>query len=227
MLTPILTAALLAGLAQVAPGTIETWGPQSPQRGPERLPPPAGPAKPVPARVPIDLGPDAPTGAPPQSIDILAQEAPSEAASAAALKECADSREAGIVSGEIVVCRKAEEDTSQMLAGSHEAWLKAYAERTQNAGTLPPPDVAGPGIFRGPATVSGLCFIPPCPKDPALIIDVEAIETPPAGSDAERVAQGLLPIEGDNAPLDDEARKRIAAELGLPEAPPPAPNPEE
>jgi hypothetical protein len=169
--------------------------------------------------VPIDFGWDAPTSEPPKSIDILAPPATSEAASAAALKECDDLRDAGVVSGEIVVCRKAEEDTSQMLAGSHEAWLKAYAERTMNAGTLPPPDVAGPGIFRGAPTISGLCLIPPCPKDAALMIDVTAIETPPPGSDAERVAQGLAPREGDDAPLDAEAKRRIAAELGLPERP--------
>jgi hypothetical protein len=51
------------------------------------------------------------------------------------------------------------------------------------------------------------------------MVDVAALETPPAGSDAERVAQGLAPKEGDNAPVDAEAKRRIAAELGLPEAP--------
>jgi hypothetical protein len=78
--------------------------------------------------------------------------------------------------------------------------------------------VAGEGIFRGQPTVSGLCFIPPCPKDAALMIDVEAIQTPPAGSDADRVAKGLAPLNGDDAPLSDEARRRVEAELGLPEA---------
>lgn len=196
----------------------------APPRGPAHLPPPrppasAAPAKPAAPRVPIDLGPDAPTGEPPQSIDILAPATTSEAASAAELKECADNREAGIVSGEIVVCREAGEDAAQMLSGSREAWLKAYAERTQNAGTLPPPDVAGPGIFRGPPNISGLCFIPPCPKETALIVDVKAIEAPPAGSDAERVAKGLPPREGDAAELDAEAKRRIAEQLGLPETP--------
>ena len=54
--------------------------------------------------------------------------------------------ERGVVAGEIVVCRELPADTSQLYSGSREAWLKDYAERTQNAGTLPPPDVAGPGI---------------------------------------------------------------------------------
>ncbi|MFL0672022.1 MAG: hypothetical protein ACJLS3_11555, partial [Erythrobacter sp.] len=89
------------------------------------------------------------------------------------------------------------------------------------ANTIPAPDVAGPGIFRGPATIGGQCFIPPCPKDPALIIDVTAIPPPPAGSDAERVARGLAPVEDDMAPLSAEERRRKEADLGLPEVPVP------
>lgn len=177
--------------------------------------------QPVPVRVPIDLGPDAPEGEPPQEIDILARAPTLEAANAAVLKECEDQREAGVVAGEIVVCRELEVDTSQFYSGSREAWLKDYAERTQNAGLLPPPDVAGAGIFRGPATASGMCFVPPCPKDAALIIDLEAIPSPPEGSDAERVAQGLPPVDTDDAPLSDEDRRRVEAELGLPEKPVP------
>ncbi|MFO6447039.1 hypothetical protein ACLBKU_07820 [Erythrobacter sp. NE805] len=207
-----LAAALLAALAQAGPAAL-------PQRGPARLPAPAAPAKPEPPRIPIDLGWDAPTAEPPQQIDILASPPASEAASAAVLKECEDNREAGVVSGEIVVCREAAEDTSQSFSGSHEAWLKAYAERTKGPST---PDVDGSGLPYGMIpmiTIKG-CFIGPCPKDPALIIDVTAIETPPAGSDAERVGQGLTPREGDDAPVSDDAKRRIAAELGLPEASP-------
>lgn len=211
-----LIALLAAALGHPGPGMGR-------MRGPERISPPpesaAAPARPEPPRVPIDLDPDAPTAAAPQSIDILSPAPASEAVREAVLKECDDAKEASVVSGEIVVCRKLEEDTSQAFSGSREAWLKAYAERTLNAGTLPPPDVAGPGIFRGPPTISGLCFIPPCPKDPAVMIDVAALETPPAGSDAERVAQGLAPREGDDAPLDEEAKRRIAAQLGLPDVP--------
>ncbi len=208
LLFPLIAAApLLAALAQMEPQV--QVGPQVPPslrmpqlpRDATRLPDRASPAPPEPERIPIDLGPDAPVSEPPRQIDILAPQPTSEAADAVELKECADQRERGVVQGEIVVCRELPADTSQLYSGSREAWLKDYAERTQNAGTLPPPDVAGPGIFRGPPTISGLCFIPPCPKDPALMIDVEAIETPPAGSDAERVAKG------------------IAEELGLPETP--------
>ena len=183
-------------------------------------PSPSAPANAAPERVPIDLGTDTWPSEPPQRIDILAPPVESESANAAALKACEDQRDVGIVAGEIVVCRELEVDTSQLYSGSREAWLKDYAARTQNVGTLPPPDVAGPGIFRGPATVGGLCLIGPCPDEPALIIDVEAIPPPPAGSDAARVAEGLTPLEGDNAPLSEEARSRVEAELGLPDAAP-------
>jgi hypothetical protein len=219
MLLPLLAAALAA--AQVP------TGPQVPPQPTLQLPPrpasgtPVRPPEPERPRIPIDLGPDAPVAEPPQQIDILAPPTTSQAADAVELKQCADDTERGVVSGEIVVCRELPADTSQLYSGSREAWLKAYAERTQNAGTIPPPDVAGPGIFRGPATVSGLCFIPPCPKDAPLIIDVAAIPPPPEGSDAERVAKGLKPVEGDDAPLDEHARRRVEAELGLPEAPKP------
>lgn len=223
MLLSLLVAALAA---QVATEPQVQIGPQVPPQQTLRLPQRASPAKPKPKpaeperpRVPIDLGPDAPVAAPPQQIDILAPQQTSAAADAIEQKECADQRERGVVQGEIVVCRELPADTSQIYSGSHEAWLKDYAARTQNAGTIPPPDVAGPGIFRGPATVSGLCLIPPCPKDPALIVDVAAIPPPPAGSDAERVAKGLAPVESDDTPIDDESRRRVEAELGLPDKP--------
>lgn len=225
MLLSLIAAALAA---QVPTDPQVQIGPQVPPQPtlqlPSRPPPdrPARPAEPERPRIPIDLGPDAPTsGEPPQQIDILVPPQTSEAADAVELKQCADDTERGVVSGEIVVCRELPADTSQLYSGSREAWLKDYAERTQNAGTIPTPDVAGEGIFRGPPTVSGLCFIPPCPKEAALIVDVEAIPPPPAGSDAERVAKGLAPVQGDDAPLSDEDRRRVEAELGLPEAPKP------
>jgi len=183
----------------------------------------AAPTAPPPAaeRIPIDLGPGAPnSGAPPQQIDILAPPPAPDEATAAIIKACEDQREAGIVAGEIVVCRELEGDQGHLYSGSRAQWLRRFAERTQGTNTIPAPDVAGEGIFRGPATISGLCFVPPCPKDPALIVDVEAIPPPPAGSDAERVAQGLIPLEGDDAPLSEEDRRRKEADLGLPKAPP-------
>lgn len=219
MLLTFIAAALAAQVptdpqVQIGPQVAPQQTLQLPSRpSPAR---PAKPAEPERPRIPIDLGPDAPVSEPPQQIDILVPPQASEAADAVELKACAEDTERGVVSGEIVVCRELPADTSQLYSGSREAWLKDYAERTKGPST---PDVAGPGIFRGPATVSGLCFIPPCPKDAPLIVDVEAIPPPPEGSDAARVAKGLAPVEGDDAPLSDEDRSRVEAELGLPEAP--------
>lgn len=220
-LPALMAALLLAAGAQGQPQADRRLGP--PPGAPpsaSRLPPrpPASVEAPAPERIPIDLGPDAPTGEPPQQIDILVPPPATEAANEAVLKECEDQREAGVVTGEIVVCRELEVPTDQLYSGNREAWLRDYAARTPGPST---PDVDGSGLPRGMTpmiTIKG-CFIPPCPKDPALMIDVEAIPPPPEGSDAERVAQGLQPVEGDNAPLDEEARRRVEAELRLPETP--------
>ena len=90
---------------------------------------------------------------------------------------------------EILVCAPVEGDpdryrvTSRLDKGddSHLSWSGQA------------PNVAGEGIFTGPATVSGLCVIPPCPKDPVYYIDVAALPEAPPGSDADRIARGLAP----------------------------------
>jgi hypothetical protein len=171
-------------------------------------------------RIPIDLGPDAPTAAsPPQQIDLLQDWEQTRERMAAKVKECEERRDAVAATGEIVVCGRRADNGSAYLGVSDAAWLKDYAERTMNAGTLTPPDVAGPGIFRGEPSFGGMCFLPPCPAGPRLIIDVTAIPPPPAGSDAERVAKGLTPLQDDMAPLSPEERRRKEADLGLPPAP--------
>ena len=93
------------------------------------------------------------------------------------------------VGDEILVCAPVEGDpdryriTSSLDKGddSHLSWSGQA------------PDVSGPGIFKGPATVSGMCFIPPCPKEPVYYIDVAALPEAPPGSDADRIARGLAP----------------------------------
>lgn len=170
-------------------------------------------------RIPIDLGPDTPSAAPegPVKLDILAAPSAPETPTAAQARECDDANEAGEISGEIVVCRKLV-DNSERLAGSYEAWLADYGELSKNFNAIPAPDVAGAGIFRGEPTVSGLCFIPPCPKDAALLIDVEALPPPPVGSDAYWQSLGLNP-RGEDGELTPEARRLLEAELGLPPKP--------
>ena len=115
------------------------------------------------------------------------------------------------VGNEILVCAPVESDpdryriTSSLDNGddSHLSW----------GGEAP--DVSGPGIFKGPATVGGLCFIPPCPKDPVYVVDVAALPEAPPGSDADRIARGLAPLGNTSATSPPPSK----AELGLPPAP--------
>lgn len=93
---------------------------------------------------------------------------------------------------EIVVCAKQEDQEQFRVKSSSE--LDPTAEESIDDGLPRAPDVGGPGIFKGPATVSGLCFIPPCPKPPAVLVDFSALPETPPGSDADRVGRGLAPI---------------------------------
>lgn len=99
---------------------------------------------------------------------------------------------------EIVVCAELEEQ-SQFRVRSDEDAEDDYARETMDKGDPRAPDVAGPGIFRGPATVGGLCLIPPCPREPAIFIDLSALPEAPPGSDADRIARGLPPLGNDGA----------------------------
>lgn len=128
---------------------------------------------------------------------------------------CDDEAEAARVRGEIVVCRQLGEATDG--SWNREEWERDYARRTAGGST---PDVAGEGIFRGPATVGGLCVIPPCPPEAAIMIDVEALPEAPEGSDADRIARGLPPLGQDGEPSPEEiAARRRAAGLDAPPIP--------
>lgn len=119
------------------------------------------------------------------------------------MEDCSDEQEAAILTGEIIVCRRKADQSSYRVSSEDEAESR-YARETMDKGDPRTPDVAGPGIFRGPATVSGLCFIPPCPPPPAYIIDFDELPETPPGSDADRVGQGLAPRGEDatEAPVD-------------------------
>ena len=89
----------------------------------------------------------------------------------------------------IVVCAPVEGDPEQFRVASRlEKGDDSHLSWSGEA-----PNVAGPGIFTGPATVSGLCVIPPCPPPPVYMIDVTALPEAPPGSDADRIARGLAP----------------------------------
>jgi len=108
------------------------------------------------------------------------------------MEDCSAEQEAAIISGEIIVCRR-KADQSQYRMSSDDDAADRYARETMDQDAPRAPDVAGEGIFKGPATVSGLCLIGPCPPPPAYMVDFAALPETPAGSDAERVGQGLAP----------------------------------
>lgn len=134
------------------------------------------------------------------------------------MEDCSDEQEAAILSGEIIVCRR-KQDQRKYRTLPEDAALKRYARETMYANDPQAPDVAGAGIFRGPATIGGMCLIPPCPPPPALIIDVEALPEAPPGSDADRVGRGLVPLGREEASEEDIAARRREL-LGLPEPEP-------
>jgi hypothetical protein len=93
----------------------------------------------------------------------------------------------------IVVCGELEEQ-SQFRIRTDEEVENDYARATMNKGApqVPADLINGPGIFTGPATVSGICGIGlgGCPPPPALIIDLDEIPEAPKGSDADLIGKG-------------------------------------
>ena len=128
-------------------------------------------------------------------------------------EDCEEEADAARIANEIIVCRQLGEASDG--SWNKEDWERRYAERTMGNAQA---DVAGGGIFRGEATVGGLCVIPPCPPEAAIMIDVEALPEPPPGSDADRIARGL-PALGRDPELSPEEIARRRRALGL-EAPP-------
>lgn len=162
------------------------------------------------------LAQDGARGSPPERIDLTIP--PPEPMSSTE-EACERQREAALVSGEIVVCGGQSTVPNQRFSNSREEAQRRYAAQTQGRGPVQLPEL---GIFKGPATVSGICVpgIFNCPKPPALIVDVRALPQAPPGSDADRIARGLAPIGEDVATPADAPNAQQRAEFGLP--PPPA-----
>ena len=164
---------------------------------------------------------DGASASPPERIDLtITTQRPPDPQSE---EECRRRREAAIVSGEFVVCG-AGPSQDQRITTPNDAQDR-YAARTAFRDAPATPDVAGAGIFRGPATVSGICVkgIFNCPKPPALMVDVTKLPQAPPGSDADRIARGLAPLGEDAAAPARPLSAPERAELGLPESPPPSP----
>lgn len=128
-------------------------------------------------------------------------------------QECEDRADAGTISGEIVVCRQIGDDGSNSLSGSRAAAQKRYAEETAFKGTPRAPD-----MFGIPDNGKGIGFggVPP----PALMIDVAALPKAPAGSDADRIARGLPPLN-EEAELSEEQEKARREASGIKTSVPP------
>lgn len=94
---------------------------------------------------------------------------------------------------EIVVCARQQDNSLFRVKSSSE--LDPESEEALKGGLPRAPDVAGPGIFTGPATVGKLCIpgLQKCPPPPAIIIDFSALPEAPEGSDADRVGKGEIP----------------------------------
>jgi hypothetical protein len=162
------------------------------------------------APVSAAFGQDGATGSPPERIDLTVPPLVRSTEEA-----CARQREAAIVSGEIVVC--GSQDVPDQRITSRRDAQDRYAAATAFRDAPSTPDVAGAGIFRGPATVSGLCVkgIFNCPKPPALMVDVTKLPQAPPGSDADRISRGLAPLGEDAAPQARQMSTAERAELGL------------
>ena len=145
------------------------------------------------------------------AIDILARPKSEGEVDPRLIEECERQEDAAQISREIVVCREIREGTDHSYSGGGDAAQDRYAEETAFAGDLVPPDVSGPGIFKGEPTIGKLCIpgLQKCPPPPALIIDVTALPQAPPGSDADRISRGLPPLGNDEAVANQ-------AELGLP-----------
>ncbi len=129
-------------------------------------------------------------------------------------KECVDRADAGTISGEIVVCREVGEDTSA-LTGDRAASQKRYAQETAFKGAPRAPEAFGIAD-----NGKGIGFGGPPP--PALMIDVAALPKAPAGSDADRIARGLPPLN-ENTNLSEEEEKARREAAGIKTVVPPRP----
>lgn len=119
-------------------------------------------------------------------------------------QECEDRADAGAISGEIVVCRQVGDDGTNSLSGSRAEAQKRYAQETALKGAPRAPEA-----FGIPDNGKGIGFGGPPP--PALIIDVAALPKAPAGSDADRIARGLPPLNEERELSEEEEKARREA----------------
>jgi len=105
---------------------------------------------------------------------------------------------------EIVVCREVVEDDRYRVRSSTDEAIAAGA--AVNDGLPRAPNLEPPAL---PIVVARGCFVPPCPKPPAYMIDFASIPEAPPGSDAARYAEGW-----EGSPAAAEADAAAAPEPG-------------
>jgi len=150
--------------------------------------------------------PPAPTPRP--RVNVLVTVPRGEVNQAQAL-ECEDRADAGTISGEIVVCRQIGDDGSNSFSGSRGDAQKRYAEETAFQ-DIPRAPIFNPGCKdqgNPPGCIGGFGKVPP----PALLIDVAALPKAPAGSDADRIARGLPPLNKERELTEEEEKARREA----------------
>jgi hypothetical protein len=203
--TPVVSGFRLGLSALALLVTPVCFAPLAAQDDSSATTPPA--ADPTPAPAP-------PAQEPQQRINLLVT-VPRGDVNQAQLQQCVDQADAGTISGEIVVCRQLGDDGSNSLSGSRAAAQKRYAEETALKGAPRAPEA-----FGIPDNGKGIGFggVPP----PALFIDVEALPKAPAGSDADRIARGLPPLDQDRELSEEEEKARREA-AGIKTAAPPRP----
>lgn len=121
---------------------------------------------------------------------------------------------------EIVVCAEEQEQSQFRVKSSSE--LDPTGEEAIDDGLPRAPDVAGPGIFKGPATIGGLCVpgLQKCPPPPALLIDFSELPEAPPGSDADRISKGLPPRGNDTGTFVSQETPDEPADEATEGAPP-------
>ena len=132
----------------------------------------------------------------PNVIDILVRPPPSDP-DPLANELCKRDQEVGVISGEIIVCAPAR-DNSEYRTLNREDARRRYAEETAyRDDPRTPIFIPGCKDQGNPAGCIGFGKVPP----KALIIDVEALPEAPKGSDADRIGRGLPPIGQDDSSI--------------------------
>lgn len=147
----------------------------------------------------------------PDAIDILVRPEDLEA-DPRYLEQCERDIEAGIISGEIIVCA-ARRDPNRYSTVNNDEAEQRYAEETAFRDDPRTPDFILDCHDQGnPAGCISIGKVPP----PALIIDVAALPEAPIGSDADRIGRGLPPIGNDEgiAPIADAISRNGSAASG-------------